>query len=60
MSSDLHAVGINFKTTQPKIVYNDIKTRIIIELLTEGGHFQSLFILVLVFLPNGKQVFNYM
>ena len=31
--SELHGVGLNFKTTQPKIVYNVMKARIIIEIL---------------------------
>ena len=30
MSSDLHGVGIKLKTTQPRIVYNAIKMRILI------------------------------
>ena len=35
MLSDLHGVGINLKTTQPRNFYNAIKTRIMIKLLTK-------------------------
>ena len=45
MSSDLHEVGINLKTKQPRIVYNATTTWIMIELSTEDGKFQVLFIL---------------
>ena len=31
ISSDLHGVGIKLKTTQPRIVTNDIKINIILE-----------------------------
>ena len=43
ISSDLHGEEINLKTTQPKIIYNAIKMRIMLELLSEYGQFKVLF-----------------
>ena len=40
MSSDLHGVGIKLKTTQPRIAYNAINMRIMLEVLTEDSQFQ--------------------
>ena len=42
MSSDLHGAGIKLKTTKPRIFYNYIKMRIMIEFSTEDGQFQVL------------------
>ena len=58
ISSDLHGVGIKLKTTQPIIFYNVIKMCIVLELSTEDGQFQVLYILCLVFLSAGKYIFN--
>ena len=58
MSSELHVVGINFNTTRPRIVYNSIKVRIMLELSTEDGHFQLFFILCLVLLSSRNYIFN--
>ena len=56
--SYLHGVVIKWKTTQPIIVYNAIKMRIMLELLTEYGQFQVLFVLSLALLSAGKYGFN--
>ena len=58
--SDLHGVEIKFNTTPPIIVYNSIKMRIMLELLTEDVRFQLLFILFLLFLYSVKYRFNQM
>ena len=39
ISSDLHVVGIKLKTTQPRIAYNVINMRIMLEVLTEDSQF---------------------
>ena len=58
ISSDLHVVGIKLNTSQPRVVYNDINMRIMIELSTKDGQFQLFFILYLVFLSDGKYILN--
>ena len=58
MSSDLHGVVIKFNNTKPSIVYNNIKMRIMLDLSTEDGQFQVLFILCLEFLSVGNYRFN--
>ena len=58
MTSGLHVVGINLKTTQPRFFLNAIKMRIILELPTGDGQFQVFFILSLLFLFIGKYIFN--
>ena len=58
MSSELHGVRIKLNTTQPTIVYNDIKKRIMLEFLTEDGQFQILLILFLVFQFDINYIFN--
>ena len=54
MTSELNGVVIKFNTTQPRIVYNAIKIRIIPELLTEDGHFLALFMIFLALQYAGK------
>ena len=58
ISSDLHWVGIKLKTTQLRIFYTAIKMRIMLELPTENGQSQVLFVLCLVFLSSGKYRFD--
>ena len=58
ISSDLHGVGINLKTTQPRIVYNTIKMGIVLEFSTEDGQFQVLFTLCLLLLSTVNYRFN--
>ena len=58
ISSYLHGLGIKLNTTQPIIVYNSIKMRIMIKLSLEESQFQVLFILSLVLLSSGKYRFN--
>ena len=54
MSSELHEVEIKYKTTQPRIVYNAIKMRIMLEFSIEDGQFRVLSTLYLVLLSAGK------
>ena len=56
--SYLHGVGIKLKTTQPIIIYNAIKMRIMVKVSTEDNQFQVLFVLSLVLLSDGKYRFN--
>ena len=56
--SYLHGVGIKLKTTQPIIIYNAIKMRIMVKVSTEDNQFQVLFVLSLVLLSDGKYGFN--
>ena len=58
MSSGSHGVEIKLNTTQPKIVQNVIKMRIMLELSTEDGQFRVLFTLYLMLLYAGKYRFN--
>ena len=60
ISPYLHGVGIKSNNTKPRIVQNATKKRIILELLTEDGWFQELFILFLVLKYLGKYRFNHM
>ena len=53
-----HGVGIKLNTTRPRIFYNSIKMRIMLELPTEEGQFQLLFILSLVLLYAVNYIFN--
>ena len=56
--SDLHGVGIKLNITQPRIVYNVIKIRIMLEFWIEDGQFQVLFILSLALISIVKYRFN--
>ena len=58
MSSVLHVVGIKLNTTQPIIVWNFIKMRIMPELPTEDGQFRILYLLCLVLLSAVNYRFN--
>ena len=58
ISSYLHGVVIKFNATQPIIIWNAIKMRIILELSIEDGQFQVLFILSLMLLYAEKYRFN--
>ena len=55
ISSDLHRVVFRLKTTQPKIVWNYIKMKIMSgRFLTEEDRCQGLFILLLLIMSAGK------
>ena len=54
ISSGLHKVGTELKTTQPRIFYNYIKMQIMLKLSTKDGNFQVFFILSLEFLSAGN------
>ena len=58
MSSDLHGMGTKLKTKQPNFFKNAINMRIMLELSTEDGQFQVLYILCLMLLYAGKYIFN--
>ena len=59
MSPSLHVMVIKLKTAQPRIVWNSIKMRIILELLIEDVQFQLIIMLLLVLLYAGKYRLNY-
>ena len=58
MSSGAYGVEIKLKTAQPKIAYNVIRMRIMLEFSTEDGQFHALFTLYLVLLSAGKYIFS--
>ena len=57
MSSGLNGVEIKLKTAQPKIAYNVIRMRIMLEFSIEDGQFRVLYTLYLVLLSAGKYRF---
>ena len=58
MSSGSHGMEIKLKTTQPKILQNVIRMRIMLEFSIEDVQFRVLFTLYLVLLSSGKYRFS--
>ena len=60
MLSDLHGARIKWNTTYPRIFQNTTQMKIVLEVSTEDGQFQVLFILSLAFLNAGQYRSNHM